>query len=144
MCCRKFASVTLTAAALFSTQASAGFTVCNKSKEPRIVLAYAYEDRDKGWASTGWLDIQQGGCVTVFNGPLMDRYQYIYVEVPGGGYHWLDNSGDKVFFCTDTKKHFTIYDTDVPKGCEGSGYATTQFMKIDAGTAQNFEEDIAN
>jgi uncharacterized membrane protein len=143
MFCRLFASSTLLAAALFSTQASAGFNVCNKSKESRIVLAYAYEDRDKGWASTGWLDIQKGSCVTIVNGPLMERYQYIYVEVPGG-YHWLDDSGDKVFFCTDSKKHFTIYNGDVPNGCEGSGYATTQFMKIDAGTLQNFEEDIAN
>ena len=115
----------LCAAFLLSTlaagPAAADLELCNKT-ESRVGVALGYKDKD-GWASEGWWNIGPNACETLYPGPLIARYYYVFAVDYDKGGSW---SGDAILCTRD--KLFTIRGIS---DCQGRGYQKTGFFEVD-------------
>jgi uncharacterized membrane protein len=115
----------LCVAFLFSTfasaPASADLKLCNKTQS-RVGVAIGYKDKD-GWASEGWWNVQPNACETLYPGPLIARYYYVFAVDYDKGGSW---SGDAILCTRD--KLFTIRGIS---DCQGRGYQKTGFFEVD-------------
>lgn len=103
--------------------AGAGLEICNDT-DARQTVAVGYKSGDD-WVSEGWWNLDAGSCGTIIGGDLKNRYYYILAQSRGWTF-----ADENIHFCT-TSDAFTITgDTD----CEGRGYQTGRFAKIDTGT----------
>jgi len=98
--------------------------VCNKSSQ-RISVAKATsarEQNNKGedlFFSQGWWTLDAGDCMHVWDGPLQNRWYYVYAE--SGRSTWAGNYP----FCV-RKDRFNIKDAQC-----GEGYERRNFNRID-------------
>ncbi len=70
---------------------------------------------DTLFRSEGWLNIDDGECVDVWDSPFQNRFYYVYAEADDGDY-----SGD-YFFCT-LEDAFEIVDTQCSADYERNGF----------------------
>jgi uncharacterized membrane protein len=109
--------------ALDAGPAAADLELCNKT-DSRVGVALGYKDHD-GWASEGWWNIGPNDCETLYPGPLIARYYYVFAVDYDKGGSW---SGDAILCTRD--KLFTIRGI---KNCEERGYQKTGFFEVDTG-----------
>lgn len=109
--------------ALNAGPVAADLELCNKT-ESRVGVALGYKDHD-GWASEGWWNIGPNDCETLYPGPLIARYYYVFAVDYDKGGSW---SGDAILCTRD--KLFTIRGI---KDCEERGYQKTGFFEVDTG-----------
>jgi uncharacterized membrane protein len=102
---------------------AADLELCNKT-ESRVGVALGYKDHD-GWASEGWWNIGPNDCETLYPGPLIARYYYVFAVDYDKGGSW---SGEAILCTRD--KLFTIRGI---KDCEERGYQKTGFFEVDTG-----------
>lgn len=121
-------------ARLFETareaRAKRGLVFCNKTGH-RI---WAAVGRTKGgdFESAGWLRIASQACVQAINRPLNDRFYFVYAESTAPQPQiWR---GDFPM-CTKPVR----FEISGRENCTARGFARTDFMKIDTGTARHFE-----
>ena len=113
--------------------ADAGLEICNDT-DARQTVAVGYKSGDD-WMSEGWWNLDPGACDVVIGGDLENRYYYLLAQSRGWTF-----ADENIHFCT-TPDAFTITgDTD----CEGRGYRTGKFAKIDTGkTALHYVVQLA-
>lgn len=104
-------------------QVSADFTVCNQFRQ-LVYVAYGYDD-GLDWVSEGWWPIDPGHCTALFQGPLIDRYVYIYGEIEDRSLVWSGNAP----FCVEPNNDFTIW---------GNYDCHVNFIEIDTGGAADY------
>jgi len=109
--------------ALDAGPVAADLELCNKT-ESRVGVALGYKDHD-GWASEGWWNIGPNDCETLYPGPLIARYYYVFAVDYDKGGSW---SGEAILCTRD--KLFTIRGI---KDCEERGYQKTGFFEVDTG-----------
>ncbi len=109
--------------ALDAGPVAADLELCNKT-DSRVGVALGYKDRD-GWASEGWWNIDPNDCETLYPGPLIARYYYVFAVDYDKGGSW---SGDAILCTRD--KLFTIRGI---RNCEERGYQKTGFFEVDTG-----------
>ena len=114
-------SVALLCSTLAAGPAAADLELCNKTQS-RVGVAIGYKDKD-GWASEGWWNIGPNACETLYPGPLIARYYYVFAVDYDKGGSW----GGKANLCTRDKL-FTI--RGIGK-CEERGYQKTGFFEVD-------------
>ena len=108
--------------------AQAGLTICNKTGYTQGV-SIGYKS-GSNWVSEGWWNIDSGGCATVVNGALKNRYYYYRAEIDGGPF-----TGEGYMFCTTPAEYTIIGDGN----CRGRGYDRENFSQIDTGsTSTNY------
>ena len=101
--------------------AAADLELCNKT-ESRVGVALGYKD-EQGWASEGWWNIGPNDCETLYPGPLIARYYYVFAVDYDKGGSW---SGDAILCTRD--KLFTIRGI---RNCQERGYQKTGFFEVD-------------
>jgi uncharacterized membrane protein len=122
----KFLTALCGATVLLTLDASpvaADLELCNKT-ESRVGVALGYKDHD-GWASEGWWNIGPNDCETLYPGPLIARYYYVFAVDYDKGGSW---SGEAILCTRD--KLFTIRGI---RDCEERGYQKTGFFEVDTG-----------
>jgi formylglycine-generating enzyme required for sulfatase activity len=129
----------LAAWAFMPTPASAGFTVCNYAPWP-IFVSLAYNDKDKGWVSMGWWEVQREGCEELVAGSVQGRKLYGWAtgRSNSGGWWWWGDVGEASTteaLCTPKadSSHFTIYQNDIRGGCKNAGYDERGFRVLSNG-----------
>jgi len=98
--------------------------VCNKSSQTISVAkaTSAREQNNRGedlFISQGWYTMSPGECLHVWDGPLINRWYYVYAESSRST--WAGTYP----FCV-SKNKFTIKDTQC-----GEGYERRNFNRID-------------
>jgi len=135
------AMVGLVAAAAISfctRPAHADFKVCNHAYWP-IFVSLAYKDKDKGWVSFGWWEVQRGACDVLIAGSAQGKEIYAWATGPrgNGGWAWWGDVGEKASekLCTPKPEasHFTIYHNEIRGSCKDAGYVDRGFRKFHNG-----------
>ncbi|MEM1409975.1 MAG: DUF1036 domain-containing protein, partial [Pseudomonadota bacterium] len=99
--------------------------LCNDTDELQsVALGYRGET---DWSSRGWWNIEPGGCATVIEGKLTQRYYYYYADSPSGGFR-----GQRFVFCVSETAFEITGDTD----CPDRGYQEEDFREIDTGETE--------
>jgi uncharacterized membrane protein len=106
-----------------ATSAQAGFDVCNNSSDD-VTVAFGYRE-DGEWTSSGWWNIDQGECMTVYDKTLKEQFYYYYAEKVNSDGYW---EGDYVFCAID--EAFTIVGD---QNCKSRGYDAYGFREVDVG-----------
>ena len=131
-------------AAGFAGSASAGFDVCNKTRGT-ISVALGYHDKEHGWLSTGWWNIDPRRCESLLTGELNNSYYYIYAEDEHDGVWQARKGQDGGFFCIKKGK-FTLHNDDFETrgeiDCEGNGAKTKQFTAVNTKDHTDFEYSL--
>lgn len=117
-----------------ATSAQAKFDVCNNSSDD-ITVAFGYRE-DGEWTSSGWWNISQGECMTVYDKNLKEQYYYYYAEKVNSEGFW---EGDYVFCAID--EAFTIVGD---QNCKSRGYDAYGFREIDVGEKINDKIDLTD
>jgi uncharacterized membrane protein len=98
---------------------------CNQSSKVIMVAkAAATGQQQEGknvFLSQGWYELNPSQCITLWTGPLANRYYYVYAESSAS--HW---SG--TFPMCVSEKAFRIAEVQC-----GQGYVRRQFNQIDVG-----------
>jgi len=94
--------------------------VCNESGAG-VSIAYATasggtdSSGETLFRSEGWLNIEDGECIDVWDAPFANRYYYVYAEADDGHY------GGDYYFCT-LEDAFEIVDTQCTAEYEREGF----------------------
>ncbi|QLE55174.1 DUF1036 domain-containing protein [Nostoc sp. TCL26-01] len=104
-------------------------TICNKSKQRQVNVAYAYHNGQK-WVKEGWRNILRGQCSTLSSN-VMSQYVYYYAEGSQGG-RW---TGDKAL-CIHPTQTFSIGERPM-KDCT-TPYILRPFVVVDTGTSPQY------
>lgn len=120
-------AVAVTVVAFSSRPASADFTVCSQYRQV-IYVAYGYYD-GSDYLSEGWWSVDPGQCTLVYQGPLPQRFMYLYGENEDGSTVW---SGTQPF-CIEPNNGFTIY---------GNYGCYVNFIEIDTGNASDWTHTL--
>ena len=108
--------------------AQADLRICNET-DAKQGVSIGYKSGDNR-GSEGWWNLPKGGCATVVQGDLKQRYYYYRAEINGGEFE-----GEGYMFCTSTSEYTIIGDTD----CGARGYDREDFREVDTGaTATDF------
>ncbi|MCW5745409.1 MAG: DUF1036 domain-containing protein [Alphaproteobacteria bacterium] len=98
---------------------------CNQSSKVIMVAKSAatgqQQDGKNIFLSQGWYELNPSQCITLWTGPLANRYYYVYAESQSS--HW---SG--TFPMCVSEKAFRITDIQC-----GQGFVRRQFNQIDVG-----------
>jgi uncharacterized membrane protein len=98
---------------------------CNQSNKVIMVAKAAatgqQQDGKNIFLSQGWYELNPSQCITLWTGPLANRYYYVYAESSNS--HW---SGTYPMCVSD--KAFRIAEVQC-----GQGYVRRQFNQIDVG-----------
>lgn len=120
--------------------ASAGFTVCNQSRQ-NISVAFGYNTEAFGWRSEGWWRIAPGKCTAIMSGNLQSRYYYVYGNGSRGGVWSGGKRQSGGHFCT-SKSKFLFDNDDFKRGnvmqCERYNLTTRKFQVVDTKDAEDF------
>lgn len=140
----KTAMIALVGATICSGPSFAGFKLCNQSDEG-LSVAIGYNNKEYGWVSEGWWNVDKQKCENILTGELNNRYYYIYAEGDNGGLWAAPKDQDSGFFCIKKGK-FTLRNDDFQSkneiDCESNGATTKQFKTVDTKNAQDFEFDL--
>jgi uncharacterized membrane protein len=115
------AGLALLALAASAAPARADLRVCNQTGD-QVSVALGYLSA-KGWESEGWWVAPAGKCAVVFQGPLKQRFYYLYVADDIGGGSWQGVN----YMCT-RDENFTILGT---QDCLARGYEKSGFVEVD-------------
>ena len=128
----------------FAGQAVAGFDVCNKSARS-VSVALGYHDKEHGWLSTGWWNIDPRKCESLLTGELNNTFYYVYAEDDHDGVWQAHKGQEGGYFCMKSGK-FTFHNDDFEtKGaidCEGNGAKTKQFTAVNTKDHTDFEYNL--
>ena len=98
---------------------------CNQSSKVVMVAKAAatgqQQDGKNVFLSQGWYELNPSQCITLWNGPLANRYYYVYAESSSS--HW---SGGYPMCVSE--KSFRIAEVQCAQG-----YVRRQFNQIDVG-----------
>lgn len=97
-----------------------GWTICNKSDEPKVYVSYIYKD-EVGWVGKGWRNISKGECSLIID-KLTTRYVYYYAEGENG--KWTGNQKS----CAHPSEEFT----NRSNTCSGE-LKVYPYIKVDTG-----------
>lgn len=111
------------------------FTICNKSKERQVYVAYAYHN-GQNWVKEGWRNILRGQCSTLSSN-VMSQYVYYYGEGSQGG-RW---TGDKAL-CIHPTQTFSIGERPI-KDCT-SPYILRPFVVVDTGISPKYTINLTD
>jgi formylglycine-generating enzyme required for sulfatase activity len=134
------AGVIVTATA--SVPARADFRACNYAPWP-IFVSLAYQDKDKGWVSYGWWELQREACEALIVGSVQGRkiYAWAFGRSRGGGSWWwgdLKEAGVEKLCASPNPgaSQFTIYKNEVRGSCKDAGHVEQGFrLASDGGAA---------
>ena len=113
--------------------AHAGLKFCNNTGATQNV-SVGFQNKNDDWQSEGWWVLRPDECKTVVAGEL--KRKYYYYRIKSGGV--ARKSDADYTFCTKTDAYTIIGD----KNCEGRGYITQWFKRIDTGNSENFTLNI--
>lgn len=99
-----------------------GWTICNKSSEPKVWVAYSHYDGSV-WANRGWIEIKCNECSRIL--PSLDN-RYIYYYAQGKTGEWTGNMKK----CVHPINKFTF----IGKICPND-YELYRFREIDVGNS---------
>jgi len=111
------------------SDSESGWTICNKSNESKVYVAYNYKD-GIGWVKKGWRNIEKGECSLIIE-KLTTQYVYYYAE--GGDSKWTGNKN----FCAHPTKKFTHRS----KTCAGE-YKIYPFKEVDTGDNLSWKTNL--
>lgn len=126
-------AVLFTATTMISSPAHAWLRFCNNTRAVQNV-SVGFENRNSDWQSEGWWVLDPGECKNALGGDLERRYYYYRIKSGGTA---RSNDADYKF-CTKTEAYTIIGD----KNCEGRGYHSQFFKRVDTGNAKNFTINI--
>jgi uncharacterized membrane protein len=124
----------LLAAAFWPAQASAAFSVCNKTAH-QVAVALGYFD-GADWSSSGWWMVEAGRCAELVKEDLPARYYYLYAADRGDGGAW---DGDRSFCVAQGR--FNIQGRG---DCARQGYQVKKFFQVDTGQSIDWTENLAD
>ncbi len=110
---------------------SDGWAICNKSKEPKVWVAYSYHD-GSSWVKAGWRQIQRNSCSQILT-HLNTRYVYYYAHGSSG--KWTG----KKKLCAHPTNKFSFGGTTCP-----SGYEIYDFKQVDTGDYTSYTTDLVD
>jgi formylglycine-generating enzyme required for sulfatase activity/uncharacterized membrane protein len=117
----------------FSASAHADFRLCNNTRFSTF-QAFAYEDKDKGWASVGWFEVRRLSCETLISGSVKGKVLYHFAEGAGVSWHWPERPDDRTL-CVGQKhaETFSVFRSEIRGSCEAAGFAERRFSKVSDG-----------
>ncbi len=123
-------TLSLAGQSVLAPDARAGLNFCNESSYD-VEVAIGYKDAEGGWISEGWWPLESnGGCATVVEGDLSNRYYYFHAEHMDVSGSWTGSYS----FCTSSDAFTAIGDHD----CEARGYDREGFEELDTGDAAEY------
>jgi len=121
------------AGCFLTSPAQAGLKFCNQTSDTQNV-SIGYQNKNDDWQSEGWWVLRPDECKIVLAGTLQRKYYYYRIKSGG-----VARNNDADFtFCTKTEPYTIIGD----KNCEGRGYHSQWFKRIDTGKAESFTLNI--
>jgi len=118
-----FFSIFVMGMLFMAAEARADFRVCN-STQNLVGVAIGYRAKT-GWVTEGWWHINGSSCKTLIEGPLSQRYYYLYAEDAEGGGRW----DGPVNMCV-AEKEFKIAGVN---DCFARGFQRAGFQEYDTG-----------
>ena len=106
-------------------QTTAGLTFCNRTQD--IVWSALGTDAGGKKTSQGWWRLQPGQCAKVIKDRLVDPYLYAFASVDHTEGAVDQTWGGAYKFCTRDSS----FEIDEANDCEGRGFRTTGFLRID-------------
>src|SRR5437016_189723 len=95
---RKFLAGLIAAGAMAvcaSSAVRAELTICNYSPWP-IQVSIAYEEKDRGWVSVGWWQLQRDACEELVSGSIQGRKIHAWAtgRSNNGTQWWWGDAGE--------------------------------------------------
>ena len=149
---KKLTKALLTSAALLiAAVATAGncfadYRVCNRSGH-RIDVAFGYPHAQFGWTSEGWWVIEPGDCRTIFQGPLTNRFYYVYATGSAGDVWQGPADQEGGFFCVQAEKFVFSNSNFLHEGvlnCVHHNLQSRKFIQVDTGGKPNHVHNLTD
>jgi uncharacterized membrane protein len=111
-----------------------GWTICNKSSDETVWVAYATSEDAVNWQITGWIEIDRGACEKVSK-DIATRYVYFYAEAEDGS-KWPGDTN----LCVHPTNKFELSDRD---DCEAP-FEVQAFKEVDTGASRVWTTDLTD